>query len=178
MKAKPASVAAPDNAERLLRFGGSPWGSRVCMPELLGGNRSPGSLGREPSQVGHAGAACAGSPRLGAVGPAGSQGPRELRLALCRSPAPPTLQMPPQAEAPVLSPHSLPARTVSSPKTSSHPPPADKASPTNLQGHCPRWKAMGQGFEPSLAGSRFSADHYCPTAWGNPGAWGGRPGGQ
>ena len=37
---------------------------------------------------------------------------------------------------------------------------------------------MGQGFEPSLAGSRFSADHYCPTAWGNPGAWGGRPGGQ
>lgn len=58
---------------------------------------------------------------------------------------PTTLQMSPQAEAPVLSPHSLPTRPVSSPKTSSHPPLADKASPHEPPGALPQVESNGAG---------------------------------
>lgn len=139
MKSKPTSITAPDYSENLPRGGGNPSASGTCVPGELGRAWERRPSGQETlSGWSHRTcpvlAARETSPRLGVVGPARSQGPREPGLILCRSvaisspPLSPPCRCPPRSGI-LFFPLSLPTRSASSLGTSSHALPCCQVQP-------------------------------------------------
>lgn len=131
MKSKPTSITLPDYSELTERWRwGDPSASGACVPGELGRAWERQPSGQETLSGGSHRtcpvlAARGTSPRLSAVDPARSRGPREPRLVLSCSvatsspPLPPPYRCPPRPGCLVF-PLSLPARSASSPGTSSH----------------------------------------------------------